>query len=69
MGEDNVVLHSSFLAGHLVPHLEAILQKSAVILRWEMMPFQLKVIQDWSKGREKALRLFCRFEPTHFLFA
>jgi len=35
MGEDGVVLSGSFPAGHLVPHLEANLQKSAVILHRE----------------------------------
>jgi len=44
MGEVDVALRGSFLAGHLVPHLEANLQKSAVILRRETMPFQLKIL-------------------------
>src|SRR5258708_31036813 len=68
MEEDGVVFGGIFLAGHLVPHLEATLKKSAVILRRENMPSQLKVIQDWSKSREKPLGLSRGFEPPHLFF-
>jgi hypothetical protein len=62
-----VALSSRFPAGHLAPHLEAILHEDTVVPGSEAVPFRLKVTLDWPKSGEKALGVFGRFEPSHFL--